>query len=57
MSNQPKDIFFFIREEPNGFLSNFWRAQQYVDNIRYDSNERYYQVQKAKTDELKLWNP
>jgi GTP cyclohydrolase II len=49
------DIFFFIREEPYGFLSNFWRAIQVVDGIAYDSNERYYQVQKAKDPAVKAW--
>ncbi len=53
--SQPKDIFFFIREEEYGFLSNFWRSVQVVDGIAYDCNERYYQVQKAKDASVKAW--
>lgn len=48
-----KHVFFFIREEAYGFLSNFWRALQVVDGVAYDSNERFYQVQKAKDADLK----
>lgn len=49
------DIFFFIREEPHGFLSNFWRNGQVVDDIYYISNELYYQCQKAKEDPVRKW--
>jgi ribA/ribD-fused uncharacterized protein len=50
-----KNIFFFIREEPYGFLSNFWRALQVVDGVAYDSNERYYQCQKPKDAAVSAW--
>lgn len=49
------EIFFFIREEPYGFLSNFWRATQVVDGVAYDCNERYYQCQKAGTPKIRAW--
>ena len=46
-------IKFYIREEPYGFLSNFWRAEQCItynneDTICYPTNEHFYQSQKAK---------
>lgn len=49
------DIFFFIREAPYGFLSNLWRAQQVVDGIFYDCNERYYQCQKTGSAKILAW--
>jgi ribA/ribD-fused uncharacterized protein len=50
-----QDIFFFIREESYGFLSNFWRATQIVDGVAYDCNERFYQCMKSATPEIKAW--
>lgn len=46
-------ISFYLTRDPWGFLSNFWRSPQIVDGCSYDSNERYYQCQKAKTPELR----
>jgi hypothetical protein len=54
-----EEIRFYLREEPYGFLSNFWREP--VDfgwggkpNI-YQTNEHYYQSQKAKGYALREW--
>ncbi len=45
-------IFFFIREAPYGFLSNFERTPFIVDGVEYPNNETFYQAQKAKTIEV-----
>ena len=50
-----KHIFFFIREEAHGFLSNFWRATQVVDGVAYDCNERFYQCMKSATPKIRAW--
>lgn len=49
------EIRFFIREEPNGFLSNFERTPFYVDGKVYPTNEHYYQSQKTDDPELSRW--
>src|SRR5713101_1070220 len=48
-------IYFFIREEEYGFLSNFWRSKQDVEGIIYPSNEHYYQSMKAHNVEVRAW--
>ena len=53
-------IRFYIREEPYGFLSNFWRCPQkvYLNYGRYETfptNEHYYQSMKAKYDRTREW--
>ncbi len=54
------DIYFYIREEPYGWMSNFWRAQQVVYYAPglckiYLTNEHYYQSEKAKDRSVKEW--
>lgn len=49
------DIGFYIRKEPYGFMSNFWRAEQTIDGITYPTNEHYYQTMKAKNDKVRIW--
>lgn len=48
----PDEIRFYIREDPYGFLSNFWRCEQslVIRNMlrRFATNEHYYQSCKAK---------
>jgi len=53
--NKLSDIFFFIREEQHGFLSNFERTPFIVDGIRYPTNEHYYQSQKANDPDVREW--
>ena len=48
-------IGFYIRNEQYGFLSNFWRAPQTVDGIEYQTNEHFYQSQKAMNRDVMLW--
>lgn len=53
-------IKFYIREEPYGFLSNFWRAEQLVidqfgNEEYYPTNEHFYQSQKAKNSVMREW--
>jgi ribA/ribD-fused uncharacterized protein len=63
-------IKFYIRENPYGFLSNFWRLTQKVDSDRgdfteyygvfsevesYPTNEHYYQSMKAANSEISSW--
>lgn len=47
-----KEIWFYIREEPYGWLSNFERTPFEVDGVIYPTNEHFYQSQKANTPEL-----
>ena len=51
-----KEIRFFIREEPYGFLSNFERtgfeAESWGKKYWYPTNEHYYQSQKANCQEV-----
>ena len=50
------DIYFYSRKNNNyGWLSNFWRSLQKVDNISYKTNEHYYQSMKAKSSEDQEW--
>jgi len=50
------EIYFYSRKNNNyGWLSNFWRAEQKIDNIIYPTNEHYYQSMKAKTREDQEW--
>lgn len=49
------EILFYIRKEPNGFLSNFWRAPQTIDRAVYPTNEHYYQSMKAKFKAERDW--
>lgn len=48
-------IGFYSRGTAHGFLSNFERASQVVDGVRYKSNEHYYQAQKALGTAEKGW--
>lgn len=54
-----KEIYFFIREEPYGFLSNFWRCPVYIETkwgtYRYPTNEHFYQSQKANCEKVHDW--
>lgn len=49
------EIRFYIREEPYGFLSNFWKMQMTVGKLVYPTNEHYYQSQKANTERMAEW--
>lgn len=53
--SKEKKILFYLRKDKYGWLSNFERAQQKVGYIVYDSNEHYYQSEKAKYDDYKDW--
>lgn len=49
------DILFYLRNDPYGWLSNFWRAPQIVDGIIYPTNEHYYQAMKARDPVTRQW--
>ncbi len=49
------EIRFYIREEPYGFLSNFWRSMQKVGIRSYPTNEHFYQSMKARLPEIQHW--
>lgn len=51
-----KEIKFYIREEPYGFLSNFWRHEQKFGRETYPTNEHYYQSFKPYPISVKLIN-
>ena len=50
-----EEINFYFRKEKYGWLSNFWRCWQVVDDVYYPTNEHYYQSQKAKEREVYIW--
>lgn len=54
-----KEIRFFIREEPYGFLSNYERTPITImvrwGTVTYPTNEHYYQAQKANSEEVHDW--
>lgn len=50
-----QEINFYSRKEEYGWLSNFWRSSQTINNIEYPTNEHYYQSQKARDLEIKKW--
>lgn len=59
-SNETPVIRFYIREDPYGFLSNFWRCPQkvfldYGNYKTFPTNEHYYQSMKAKYDKTREW--
>jgi hypothetical protein len=53
----PEIIKFYIKEEPYGFLSNFWRVEQYSHgkNYKVKTNENGYQSEKAKDPLMRDW--
>jgi N-glycosidase YbiA len=54
----PNDfIKFYVREEPYGFLSNFWRSRQRMefDMTEYPTNEHWFQSYKAKDSKTRSW--
>jgi ribA/ribD-fused uncharacterized protein len=54
-----EEIRFYLREEPYGFLSNFWREAVEVHSGSYiklyQTNEHYYQSQKANDAMMREW--
>jgi hypothetical protein len=50
-----QEIRFYIRENPYGFLSNFWRSEQKEGYAIFKTNEHYYQSRKSKDFELRYW--
>jgi len=50
-----REIRFFIREEPHGFLSNFERTPIVIGSVLYQTNEHYYQSQKAINDTIRAY--
>jgi hypothetical protein len=53
-------IKFFNPEDPYGFLSNFWRAEQGLEDTDgnlwcYRTNEHFYQSMKAKNAIMSDW--
>lgn len=50
-----KEIYFYIREEEYGWMSNFERSEQVVDSLRYETNEHYYQSQKPYIYSMREW--
>lgn len=49
------EILFYSRDTLFGWLSNFHRSEQVVDDLIYPTNEHYYQSQKAKDEETSRW--
>ena len=51
----PNEINFFLRDDEYGFLSNFWRAPQTIDELVYPTNEHFYQAQKTNNSDVYTW--
>ena len=49
------EIRFYIREDEWGFLSNFWKQPVQIENIKYVTNEHYYQSMKARDTTIRQW--
>ena len=49
------DIYFYSNKEEYGWLSNFERSEEMVDGIIYQTNEHYYQSEKAVSKDIKEW--
>lgn len=50
-----KEINFYFRKGEYGWMSNFWRHTQIVDDTLSPTNEHYYQSQKAKNPLIGAW--
>jgi ribA/ribD-fused uncharacterized protein len=48
-------IGFYSRDDQYGWLSNFHRSRQWVDDEVYETNEHYYQSQKAEYPRIQEW--
>jgi ribA/ribD-fused uncharacterized protein len=49
------DIYFYFNKEEYGWLSNFERIGIIIDGNWYNTNEHYYQSQKANSDINREW--
>ena len=49
------EVRFYLREEPFGWLSNFARYPETIENITYPTNEHFYQSQKSVKPEIQKW--
>jgi len=55
MSDIMEEINFYFRKKEYGWLSNFYRNCQNVGVVVYQTNEHYYQSQKAKDGVTEMW--
>jgi ribA/ribD-fused uncharacterized protein len=49
------DIRFYSTKGPFGWMSNFYKSIQILDNVVYWTNEHYYQSQKSTRNDLRNW--
>jgi len=50
-----EEINFYLRKEEYGWLSNFWRSCQSDGLVDYSTNEHYYQAEKARDGDVRIW--
>ena len=52
-----KKIKFYLKDDPYGFMSNFYRAKIMVNGVEYSTSEHYYQCMKfdGVDEDLKNW--
>ena len=50
-----KLIKFFLKDQPNGWLSNFTPSPITIEGVIYPNIEIYYQAQRAAPESLKKW--
>lgn len=55
MDEEKNQVLFYFRKEEYGWLSNFERAEQVINGIKYPTNEHYYQSEKTNSKEIKDW--
>lgn len=49
------EIYFYLKDDEHGWLSNFWPSPFTCNGINWKTNEHYYQAQKASTWEFMKW--
>ena len=48
-------IYFYLKDDEHGWLSNFYPSPILIDGIKYSCVENYYQAQKATEENLTNW--
>ncbi len=49
------EIRFYLKDDPYGWMSNFYRAPVMIGGILYKTSEHYYQSKKARDSDYEKW--
>jgi ribA/ribD-fused uncharacterized protein len=52
---KPEDIYFYLKDEEYGWMSNFWTSSFYVGQKYYPTVEHYYQSKKTTDKYVERW--